>query len=102
MMDRLLYFKAIAADPAALDAVDRQIVVGQIVDELQEICDGDAAGGGAGRYPALIRLLQTIRASMLSIARADDKCWQRIVDELLQLRATMVDLKGGQSSRISH
>jgi hypothetical protein len=88
-MARLVYFKASAANPAALDAVDRQIVVRQIVDELQEICDGDAAGGGAARYPALIRLLQTIRASMLSIARADDECWQRIVDELLQLRATM-------------
>ncbi|MBX4864140.1 hypothetical protein HJA86_30270 [Rhizobium bangladeshense] len=101
-MDRLVYFQGIAADPAALDAVDRQIVVRQIVDELQEICDSDAAGGGAGRYPALTRLLQTIRASMLSIAKADDECWQRIVDELLQLRATMVDLKASQSGRISH
>ncbi|MEI1247045.1 hypothetical protein [Rhizobium aouanii] len=91
-MDKLVYFKAIAADPAALDAVDRQIIVRKIVDELQEICDSDASGG-ANRYPALIRLLQTIRASTISIAKADDECWQRIIDELFQLRATMVDLR---------
>ncbi|WP_246647729.1 hypothetical protein [Rhizobium laguerreae] len=51
MMD-IGYFKRVAVDPAALDAVDRQIVVRQIVDELQEICDSDAASGGPHRYPA--------------------------------------------------
>ncbi|MGZ2504373.1 hypothetical protein [Rhizobium leguminosarum] len=101
-MARLVYFKASAANPAALDAVDRQIVVRQIVDELQEICDGDAAGGGAAD---IRRSFVCFRRSALRCCRSpepDDECWQRIVDELLQLRATMVDLKAGQGGRISH
>ncbi|MBY3046083.1 hypothetical protein [Rhizobium leguminosarum] len=100
-MDRLVYFKRIASDPAALETVDRRIIVRKIVDELQEICDSDASGG-ADRYPALDNLLRTIRASITSIAKADDHCWQKIVDELLQLRATMADLKAGQGGKTSH
>jgi hypothetical protein len=96
------YFKRIAVDPAALDAVDRQIVVRQIVDELQEICDSDAASGGTHRYPALNHLLQTIRASITPIVEADDSCWERIIDELLQLRATMVGLWIGRDGKTSH
>ncbi|WP_246708190.1 hypothetical protein [Rhizobium laguerreae] len=102
MMDRLGYFKWVTADPTALNAVDRQIVVRQIVDELQEICDREAGSGGIDRYPALNRLLQTIRASIISIAEADDSCWEGIIDELLQLRTTMVDLRASQGARISH
>jgi hypothetical protein len=44
-MDRLVYFKRIASDPAALETVDRRIIVRKIVDELQEFCDSDASGG---------------------------------------------------------
>ncbi|MBB3527245.1 hypothetical protein [Rhizobium sp. BK456] len=86
-----------AVDPSTLNSVERQNVVRHIVDELQEICDRDAASGG-DRYPALNRLLQTIRASTLSIARADDDCFERIVDELLQLRATMIDRDEARST----
>ncbi|MBY5715669.1 hypothetical protein HFO33_03530 [Rhizobium leguminosarum] len=96
------YFKRVAVDPAALDAVDRQIVVRQIVDELQEICESDAASGGPHRYPALNHLLQTIRTSITSVVKADDSCWERIIDELLQLRATMVDLRIGRDGKTSH
>ncbi|MBY5904235.1 hypothetical protein HFO88_28465 [Rhizobium leguminosarum] len=86
-----------AVDPSTLDSFERQNVVRHIVDELQEICDRDAASGGGDRYPALNRLLQTIRASTLSIASADDDCFQRIVDELLQLRATMTDRRADEA-----
>ncbi|RWX34538.1 hypothetical protein [Rhizobium leguminosarum] len=100
-MDRLVYFKRMASDPAALDTVVRRIIVRKIVDELQEICDSEASGG-ADRYPAVDGLLRTIRASIISIGKADDRCWQKIVDELLQLRATMVDLKAGHGGKTSH
>ncbi|MGR9355066.1 hypothetical protein [Rhizobium leguminosarum] len=86
-----------AVDPSTLDGVERQNIVRHIIDELQEICDRDAASNGSDRYPALNRLLQTIRASTLSIARADDDCFQRIVDELLQLRATMIDRRADEA-----
>ncbi|RWY79862.1 hypothetical protein EHI44_30485 [Rhizobium leguminosarum] len=100
-MDRLVYFKGISSDPAALDAVVRRIIVLKIVDELQEICDSEASGG-ADRYPAVNGLLRTIRTSIISIGKADDGCWQKIVDELLQLRATMVNLKVEQGGKTSH
>ncbi|MBY3463510.1 hypothetical protein HFN80_05710 [Rhizobium laguerreae] len=101
-MDRVGYFRWVTANPTSLNAVDRQIVVRQIVDELQEICDGDAGSDGTDRNRALNRLLQTIRASIMSIAKADDSCWEGIIDELLQLRTTMVDLRAREGTRISH
>ncbi|MBP2449239.1 hypothetical protein [Rhizobium leguminosarum] len=59
---------------------------------FQEIRDS-AVGAFSDRRPALDRLLPIIRASIESIANADDDCWKNIIRELLQLRETLLRLR---------
>ncbi|OWV91916.1 hypothetical protein ATY75_01705 [Rhizobium sp. N122] len=86
-MDRIRR-ASISVCSSGLSFSERQIALRQIVDELQELCDG-----APDPRPILLRLLHTIRASMTSIAGADDDCWEDIIRELFQLRATMVRLR---------
>ena len=95
MMDKSQRKASIAI--AGLSFPDRQNVLRRIVDELQDLCD--SAPGGE-RRPALNSLLHTIRASTGLIAGADEDCWDDIIGELLQLRATMLHLAG--PARICH
>ena len=86
-MDRILR-ASLSVCSSGLSFPERQIALRQIVDELQELCDG-----APDPRPILLRLLHTIRASMTSIAGADDDCWEDIIREPFQLRATMVRLR---------
>ncbi|PDT21014.1 hypothetical protein CO674_25210 [Rhizobium hidalgonense] len=92
-MGRSRSLPSIAADLRDLSFADRQTVLLQIVDELQEICEG--ARSGVLLHPALEFLLRTVGSSIGSIAGADDECWEGIIRELLRLRATMLGLKTG-------
>lgn len=83
---------SMAADTSGLSFPDRQIALRHIIDDLQHLRD-NVAGVSSDRRPALDRLLPMIRASIESIANADDDCWRNIIRELLQLRATLLRLK---------
>ncbi|QKK27305.1 hypothetical protein FFM81_026160 (plasmid) [Rhizobium hidalgonense] len=98
-MGRGRSFPSIAADLRDLTFADRQIVLHQIVDELQEICEG--ARSGVLLHPVLEFLLRTVGTSIGPIAGADDECWEGIMKELLRLRATMLGLKTG-TARAPH
>ncbi|MBY4609347.1 hypothetical protein K6M90_17000 [Rhizobium sp. 9T] len=83
MTDRSRRSASIPVCSSALSLLERQIALRQIIDELQDLCDG-----AANRRPVLHHLVQTIRESTVSIARAvDDCCDDR---QLFQLRATIV------------
>ncbi|ARQ61463.1 hypothetical protein CPT34_07575 [Rhizobium sophoriradicis] len=79
----------IAVCSSSLSFRERRIVLRQIIDDLQHLCDDRSD------RQALHRLLQTIRRSMTSIASADEDCWEDILRELLQLRATIMRLQTG-------
>ncbi|RFB85148.1 hypothetical protein B5K08_26970 [Rhizobium leguminosarum bv. trifolii] len=91
-MDKSQRTAPIAKDPSALSVPDRQNTLRQIVHDLQHLRDS-TVGASSDRRPALDRLLPIIRASIESIANADDDCWTNIIRELLQLRATLLRLK---------
>ncbi|WP_245423894.1 hypothetical protein [Rhizobium sp. M1] len=88
MADRSRRSASIPVCSSGLSVPERQIALRQIIDELQDLCDG-----ASDRRPVLHHLLQTVRESMVSIARADDDCWEDIIRELFRLRAMMVRLE---------
>ncbi|MBB4481368.1 hypothetical protein [Rhizobium etli] len=95
-MVRTHVFASITVDCSGLGFADRQTALQEIVEELRVICDD--APGGAFAHPALDVLPRTISSSSISIARADNHCWERIIRELVQLRATMRRLRADAAS----
>ncbi|NEJ73364.1 hypothetical protein GR197_22945 [Rhizobium phaseoli] len=99
-MDKGRHTASIALDAYGLSFPNRQVALTHIIDDLQYLRDS-AVGASSDRRPALDRLLPIIRASIESIANADDDCWKNIIKELLQLRETLLRLKPG-ATRTCH